>query len=462
MSTKEKDGRRRRKHKKGAQKLKTPKELRVLLSGKLPLAMLGMALFATSVNIGLGIVLSQMGTADIEVGNVLRNQILSGQQQQDHHHRQHESLEMLDPYLAEHGATSNFCTDVPCEKHYPEIDWSVMRFPSMEQRNLVANSKHFHQFANHVGFFAAKTDPQRLTGETVEFDNGTFIHDIQCGYDTTHSDFGPRDDMIDLFNKDRLMPLHHVPLSFIFQHFTDGVLPKIMFQLDIIRNRNITLVLDEPKDPIIVEMISRLGLQYVTVSARARLVVGAKEMYSGCKVPPVHPILWRRARVLLTGKDPSPKPDGPIILLHRSKQNAIRPGRFIDNYDELKGAMMQRYGDRLVEYDSKQFSPAETIDLFSSASAIVGSHGGAFSNLIFVPIGTVIIETVPCRPSGNTIDLFPSFIFYVFTAMLGHTYWRIQYVSSNMNVIMDPEVVFRILDDPHAQTDANITSIRAT
>mmetsp|Transcript_16701 Transcript_16701/g.46739 ORF Transcript_16701/g.46739 Transcript_16701/m.46739 type:complete len:468 (-) Transcript_16701:340-1743(-) len=375
--------------------------------------------------------------------------------------RRRYPLEVLDPYLYDQLVSGNgFCTDEPCNRNVSEIDWLMLRFPDTKQRDLVSKSHSFKIVTDEIQFYGS-TDPARLHAELLNIKNGTYRNDIDCGYRASHEDLVPFADPAALTMKvdGKLLPLHMVPESYSFQHFADGSLPKIMMHLDAIRKHNITVALQSPRDQIVNEMLSRLNISTKFMSPNRQTgFLGADELYSGCIAPPLHPLLWRRARVLITKKAPVPNPDGPIILIHRLKQNSKNGGRMIENYDELKAALEDKYGERLVEYDSNQSNPVSSIELFSNASAVVGTHGGAFANLLFAPIGTVVIEAVPCKPNGDPFGPFPSFLFYEYASMLGHTYWRMQYVSRNHDAIMDPETVLQILEDPLApNSTANIS-----
>ena len=89
----------------------------------------------------------------------------------------------------------------------------------------------------------------------------------------------------------------------------------------------------------------------------------------------------------------------------------------IRNYPDLKRALEIEFRDRLVEYDSKEHTLNSTIALFSSAHAVVGSHGGAFPNLIFCPIDTVVIEAMPCDSCGVLNLKHDGMMYYVYASM---------------------------------------------
>jgi hypothetical protein len=361
------------------------------------------------------------------------------------------SLEMLDPYLREH--LSDFCTQVPCNKQLPDIFWPPMNFPSVEQKNLLLKHPKANRFVEECH---NPTPAHLLRAELQMIPTGSSVSNLECGWGSKHEDFGPRTARLNaggVTHYHRLLPLD-VPDGWSFQHFTDGILPKIMMHLDVIQKQDIKILIPAPVDPVIKAMIQRLGLDpYIRHTG---MMATADEMYSGCIVPPIHPLLFRRSRVRLVGRAPTPNPDGKINLIKRTRQNTRNPGRLIKNYPELKQALELEFQDRFVEYDSKDHTFNSTIALFSSAHAVVGSHGGALANLIFAPMDTIVIEAMPCDGNGGLKLGNSGLLYYVFASLLGHTYWRMQVVSNDMDVNIDPATVIRILKDPKAPSDAHL------
>jgi hypothetical protein len=358
-------------------------------------------------------------------------------------------LEILDPYLRKH--VSYFCTQVPCKKQLPDIVWPPMYFPSVEQKNLLLKWPYANRFVNECH----NTTPAHLLATELQMiPLGSVVPNKECGWGSKHEDFGPRGAATTTPHFQRLMPLD-IPEATYFQHFTDSILPKIMMHLDVIQEQDIQIWIPQPKDPIIADMILRLGLAK-HIQPTNRFTATADELYSGCIVPPIHPLLFRRARVRFVGRAPTPNPEGPIILIKRTKQNTRNPGRLIKNYPALKQALEIEFQDRVVEYESKDHTLNSTIALFSSASAVVGSHGGAFTNLIFAPMDTIVIEAMPCDSNGKVRLAHSGLMHYVFASLLGHTYWRMQVVSNDMDLDIDPATVIRILKDPKAPSEAHL------
>lgn len=88
---------------------------------------------------------------------------------------------------------------------------------------------------------------------------------------------------------------------------------------------------------------------------------------------------------------------------------------------------------RLVEIEG--LSVTEQIDLFSTAEVVVGLHGGAFANAVYMPKKSRLIE-IYTRAS----DLFEARVFEALSGELNHEYHTILYSG-----LMDlPEVLNRI------------------
>ena len=77
---------------------------------------------------------------------------------------------------------------------------------------------------------------------------------------------------------EKLLPLI-IPDGWSFQHFTDGTLPKLVLALPWIRKNNVPILLERPRDSIIMEMLARLDVTNIIWYEHGQ-VYGAKEMYS--------------------------------------------------------------------------------------------------------------------------------------------------------------------------------------
>jgi hypothetical protein len=122
-----------------------------------------------------------------------------------------------------------------------------------------------------------------------------------------------------------------VPDGHTFQHFVDGVMPKLVqlrgvlgdtpLSTDHCRRRHpnddVEYILYRPRDRVIYEILERFGIgrrQLRLVpppddGGAGSLDISATRLIDTCVAPAVHPVLWRRARLLLVGSDRRPLDD---------------------------------------------------------------------------------------------------------------------------------------------------------
>ena len=90
-----------------------------------------------------------------------------------------------------------------------------------------------------------------------------------------------------------------VPDGWSFQHFTDGILPKLAQIAPFLSHPQVKVMLRNPRDSIIVEMLEKVGID------QSRIVhydSGEKTLgyqLNTCITPPLHPGLWSKMRNLL-------------------------------------------------------------------------------------------------------------------------------------------------------------------
>lgn len=369
-------------------------------------------------------------------------------------------LESQDPYLRHHLQYLT-CTDVPCHQQLPDIFWQPIRLPTKTQKDLILKFEFAKRFIDECGQI---TPSHLLQANLVLLTNSSAPNNQDCGWGTKNSDFQNIAIHSTSNAYDRVLPLL-VPNGHLFQHFIDGVLPKIMMNWDAIRKLNISVYVSNHPDAIVTAMIKKLGIQDDKASKALPPIVG-KKLYNGCVAPPLHPILWRRARAFFIGPTKLRMMNLPtnngvdddkrhIILVKRTKENTRNPGRLIKNYEELRDSLKAKYDIRLVEYDSKDHTLESTIDLWSNAAAVIASHGGALSNLIFCMPNTVVVESMPVKEDGSLYLKHGGMMFYVFSSLLGLNYWRMMSTSGGADVIMPPDEVLNILNNPTRELDPN-------
>jgi len=174
---------------------------------------------------------------------------------------------------------------------------------------------------------------RELTGKVKVVRDGVIrVGGHECSWLTTDNEFMSNDteerrhERLDT-SSTALCPLL-VPDGQTFQHFIDGVLPKIVQLHGVVGgslaavNRmkhcddlkvtynNLEYLMYRPRDHVIYEILEMLGIsrrqmRFVTPPDYEKLrenVIRSARLIDTCVTPAVHPTLWRRARHLLVGR----------------------------------------------------------------------------------------------------------------------------------------------------------------
>ena len=89
-----------------------------------------------------------------------------------------------------------------------------------------------------------------------------------------------------------------VPDSMAFQHFLDGVLPKLAQLTPFLRHPNLHFIMFKPRDPIIYELMHAIGIEQRRITYIST-PVNTEYQLNTCVTPPTHPRLMRQSRRLL-------------------------------------------------------------------------------------------------------------------------------------------------------------------
>ena len=267
--------------------------------------------------------------------------------------------------------------------------------------------------------------PERLLGEINLLKDGVYISDIDCGYKSEMIPFIRNSGMSRkaMLRDDYLVPLV-VPQSDHFQHFIDGVLPKLVQVLDMVRGSpKVKLLLRSSDDKIVEDILQAMGITPKMVSFYGYGYVRSRLQINTCITPPMHPALYMRARKMMAVPDRSHSPAKPhVLLIVRDKRHRSR--EFLNKQD-VENYLKDRY-DKRLKVISTPGSLEQVRSVFGNAAIVIGIHGGAFYNMLFAPRDTSIIEIVPTlesgltRPSGLSVT-----IFWELASAIGQNYWRI-------------------------------------
>ncbi|CAF4596316.1 unnamed protein product, partial [Rotaria magnacalcarata] len=252
--------------------------------------------------------------------------------------------------------------------------------------------------------------------------------------------------------------VYTVPDGWSFQHFLDGIGPKLSHSYNYLYkypNAKVLLQKGIRFDQSVREIWEILG-----VKESHRLIhyipgrkVGARLLINPCRTPATHPRLWQDARrmywslVNLTDLEVNLAKNS-LIYLRRTASNAKNNGRLILNEQSLIDSLVayaSNHSLNYVQYDHSKdhLHVRQQIKLFSHAKIIIGVHGGAQSNINFASSGTTIIELMPyqlnatvvpvvCQmPKSNELKPCVGYIYYTQSQLLNQSYWILPTAVNN-------------------------------
>lgn len=156
----------------------------------------------------------------------------------------------------------------------------------------------FYRSAQNVRDIQPRTQ-QQLIGIIELIRNGTLVWTFDCGYKTSLDLYKPN------WNHNEshsiLLPLN-VPDGGYFQHFTDGVWPKLVQIKGLLARPEIKLLLPRPMDRTVLDFLQLAGVPLHRVLWRTssmQMVYHADYFISSCITPPLHPWLWKGARDIM-------------------------------------------------------------------------------------------------------------------------------------------------------------------
>ena len=298
-----------------------------------------------------------------------------------------------------------------------------------------------------------------LDGRVDVIENGVVSMRLDCGWPADHSLSEESFDPTTVGHYSGALAVLNVPQGLSFQHFLDGVLPKLVQLVDVIKNdTSIAIAMDMfISDSMPAKLLNRIGLGSHKIVGWHLLPWKNGKLYAdklilGCKVPPLHPELWQKAQTLFDL--PWMKPgwtQKKHVILYMSRGTGTRnPGRHVLNENELTTAIDKYAQSRRFEFvifNAKNYEDLDTLfDFLANVDVVIGPHGGAFYNILFMRRDITVIEFVPDSAAFLSTQSAVHLIFYLQSMLLGDNYFNIRVRtdgSSNMNV--DPQLVLDIL-----------------
>ena len=289
--------------------------------------------------------------------------------------------------------------------------------------------------------------PGKLLHGVIEvITNGSVNSAIECGWQTNASHFRVRPRRVRQ-HYPVLCPLL-VPNANSFQHFLDGVLPKLAQLQASAAFSGVTYLIHRPWDRNIYDIIKLIDMRNNSIAFYDGGYITSDYLINTCTTPPLHPRLFEQVRDMLSYgyKQSVSTNDRSVILLTRG--GARNGGRTMLNNNAVVNFLRQRYGNMLIIFRGNlPFS--ESVSLFGGAKLVIGVHGGAFYNILLARSKLHVVEIMPVTDKG---DVVPSYlghtIIWSIADMLNHTYWRLNATPQNKlgSVVVDIVKLANILD----------------
>ena len=324
---------------------------------------------------------------------------------------------------------------------------------------------------------------EHLTIKLAFVKNGLYLND-DCGYnygdESVKRTFKNDNEPTVIYDKAFIFT---VPDGWSFQHFLDGIGPKLSHsnsylskypdaKVIIVRGarfdrsvKEIWAMLGENFCLLFSNLIRKRFLIIVGVKESSRIIhynggkVGARLLINPCRTPGIHPTLWNNARQMywsisnITNTSNSTNPKN-FIYIQRTSTNAMNGGRLILN-EEPFVQLLKEYclnnSLNYIQYDHSKDSNhiKYRMELFYNSKYIIGVHSGALSNMNFAQSQATLIEIMPYRSSTSSLPMTCSmfnpadlkacagYILYTQSQLLHQRYWMLPTVvnnQGNMNV----------------------------
>ena len=313
---------------------------------------------------------------------------------------------------------------------------------------------------------------EHLAIRTSLVKNGLYLND-DCGYnyppEAVRRQFHTDEPETVIYDQAILYP---VPDGWSFQHFLDGVGPKLAHSRSLLTKYPQAKVISLKGirfDRSVKEIWSMLGVEesdrLIHYSPSTRL--GARLLINPCRTPGIHPKLWQDARLMYWSISGLPNPlkeakRKNFIYIQRTSSNAMNGARLILNeqpFIDLIKDYCQRHSLDFIQYDhSKDTEHIRTrIELFYNAQVIIGVHSGALSNMNFAQSRTTVIEIMPYRADSSSLPMTCSmfkpedlkacagYILYTQAQLLNHSYWILpSVVNQEGNIQLDIQRVQKL------------------
>ncbi|CAF0881537.1 unnamed protein product [Adineta ricciae] len=353
-----------------------------------------------------------------------------------------------------------------------QLEPFVLKLPNFFDKNSqdwFSNSTFYKRYSSQCfdndceknGFYF--NDPKEHLNVSVTLVQNGVYYDDSCGYNydekALRRTFVSENHVSAVYEQ---VIIYTVPDGWSFQHFLDGIGPKLAISrkyLDQYPDSKVLIIKGPRFDRSVQEIWNFLGVNQSKriIHYNRRMKIGAKLLINPCRTPGIHPFLWYNARSMYWSLINLQKfQSNLLIYVQRTSENAKNGGRLIQN-ENLVIDYLHEYAQKssliYIEYDHSKHNEniQKQIELFSNAQIIFGIHGGALSNINFASSKTIIIEIMPYRSDKSSLPIVCSksdpnrftpcggYSYYVQANLLNQSYWILPSVvdqQNNVNVNM--------------------------
>jgi hypothetical protein len=246
-----------------------------------------------------------------------------------------------------------------------------------------------------------------------------------------------------------------------FQHWTQNILPKLA-QASLVDDSMLATSFSRSKwvanqelltarFPIVPAIYDYMGWQPAMDEGVTPLHVD-KLLYS-CKSPPLHPVLWRigQQKVLQIKEKPVQERKKLVYCGRNRAALTENEGRRVLNEPELLSLLSEWSRDggesEVVMFDHSVFTAGtlatennkggngqmvkDLVDFWGDARALIGPHGGCFTNVLFMPPNGLVVEAFPLVGGALRTTRGYGHMMYMQSMFLEHEYWMLPSLSSS-------------------------------
>ncbi|CAD5118851.1 DgyrCDS7529 [Dimorphilus gyrociliatus] len=199
---------------------------------------------------------------------------------------------------------------------------------------------------------------------------------------------------------------------------------------DVLKETSAYLVLFRPRNRIVQQILRKLNLS-------ERIVYYDRAFYkvnyhiNTCLTPPLHPILWQKARKKLIGSNylNIPLENSCVTFIYSSGGELKRK---IVNYQVIEAFLRERY-QNVYSLSSDDLETLEkSLEILPKSRIIIGIHGSSMHSIQMATANATVIEYMPTTHDGAVIPRNVAHTIIWQTAdMLQQSYWRLHEMPLN-------------------------------